>query len=80
MENKTLPNVRVLPLKHDPVESINSWIFDAEQQEWAANISMGKSGEKCVTVKDLVNLSDQKMLVEAITSLLLENKRLKAEQ
>ena len=42
MEDKTLPNVRILPLKNDPVVSVNSWFFDAEQQKWAANISLGK--------------------------------------
>ena len=42
MEDKTLPNVRILPLKNDPVESVNSWFFDAEQQKWKANISLGK--------------------------------------
>ena len=80
MEDKTLPNMSMFPFKNDPVESVNSWIFDEKRQDWAAKISRGKSGVQFVSVKDLVELSDQGVLVKTITTLLLDNKRLKAEQ
>lgn len=80
MKDKTLPNVRISPYKNDPVESVTSWLYDGAREKWSAKVSRGKTGEQIMTVEDFVRMSDQRVIITTIDSLLADNNRREAQE